>query len=95
MKHSNLPPGVREATISLIGLATLIGMLTIIDERVRQEVVAAVTSGSVPAAASAGSQVTLAGSTLLATVRDQSFEHAPMTMLVVVAAVLVMCMLRT
>jgi hypothetical protein len=95
MKNSNLPPGVREFAISVIGLATLVGMLTIIDERVRQELVTAVTGGGVPAAAHAGTQVTLAGSTLLAAVRDQSFEHAPMTMLVVVAAVLVMCMLRT
>jgi hypothetical protein len=80
--------------MSLLGLVAVIGALALVDGRVRQEVAGAVSvDGAVHSMASA--EATVASSTLWSALRDQSVEHAPLTLFVAVAAVLVMFMLKT
>ena len=91
---------MRRATSGLIttgagGCVIVLG-LAIIDERVRTEV-AALASGRAGSGefASVGSRVQDLGLLALHAVRDQSIEHAPLTLFALAALVLFVLMIRT
>ncbi len=76
-------------------LAIVVG-LAVIDERVRSEV-AALAAGHAGGGeiAGVGSRVSELGLIALQAVRDQSIEHAPLTLFALAALVLFVLMLRT
>ena len=82
-------------TTSAGGCAILVG-LAIIDERVRSEV-AALASGRAGAGEleSFGGRVQELGLLAIYAVRNQSIEHAPLTLFALAALVLFVLMLRT
>jgi hypothetical protein len=77
------------------GFCAILGGLAIIDERVRSEF-AAVASGHVGSGeiAGVGARVQELGYVALQAVRDQSIEHAPLTVFALVALVLFALMMR-
>ena len=82
-----------DALISAGALVALLAALVIIDPRVRDHMTRifnGTASGDV-----AGTQLQDVGSVILAAARDQSLAHGPLTIFVVVAAVLFICMART
>lgn len=82
-----------DALLSAGALIILLVALVSVDDRVRAHVVRLATgaaSGDVAAA-----QLHDIGRTVVMAVGDQSVAHAPLTIFVVAAAVLVLCMLRT
>jgi hypothetical protein len=78
------------------GLSASVVGLAIIDERVRSEF-AAIVSGhpSGTELAGAGARVGDLGFVVLQAIRDQSIEHAPLTLFALAALVLFLLMLRT
>jgi hypothetical protein len=78
------------------GVSALIGGLAIIDERVREQL-RAIVEGRPPSGeiVSAGARLKELGWVMADAVRDQSIEHAPMTVFVLAAAVLLFFMLKT
>ncbi|HUR33693.1 MAG TPA: hypothetical protein VM032_07845 [Vicinamibacterales bacterium] len=78
------------------GIAAIVTGLAVIDERVRGEV-AALASGHARAGdiAGVGGRMQELGLVALYAVRDQSIEHAPLTLFALVALVLFVLMLRT
>lgn len=78
------------------GLAAIVAGLAIIDERVRSEF-ASIASGHASGTelAGAGARVGDLGFVMLQAVRDQSIEHAPLTLFALAALVLFVLMLRT
>ena len=81
-----------DALISMGALAILFVTLVSIDERVRDYLSLAVRDAN---AADAGAGLVNLGGVLLLAARDQSLAHAPLTIFVVAAVVLVLFMLRT
>ncbi len=78
------------------GICAVVGGLAIVDERVRNELVSlAHGGGSTHDFASASAKVQDVLSLVLQAVRDQSIEHAPLTIFSLAALVLVLFMLRT
>ena len=85
-----------EGLMSAGALGAVLLTLIAIDERVREQVwmrFAAPPSGA--QLAQAGAQVRDLTTVILEAVRDQSIEHAPLLIFGLVAAVLLMFMLRT
>jgi hypothetical protein len=88
------------ATTSFIttgaGLSAIVVGLAVIDERVRSEVAAAISgragSGEL---VGFGERVQELGVIALQAIRDQSIEHAPLTLFALAALVLFVLMLRT
>jgi hypothetical protein len=78
------------------GLLVLAGTLAIIDERVRHAMVNVV-NGTTPSGEIAAASQTLEDSVtlVLQAVRDQSIEHAPLTLFAIGAMALVLFMTRT
>jgi hypothetical protein len=81
-----------DAAISLAALAVLFVAMASIDDRVRDYVSLSVRDAS---AADAGAGMVHLGGVLVLAVRDLSLAHAPLTIFVVAAVVLVLFMLRT
>jgi len=82
---------IRDAIISVAAIVVLIVLLAATDERVRERL-----SGIKPAVVShqvarGGGELASAGTS----VRDRIVENGPLTLLVVAATVLFVCMLRT
>ena len=98
MREGDQP--VRRATNGFIttsaGLCAIVVGLAVIDERVRGEV-ASLASGHAGGGeiAGFGSRVQELGLVAVQAVRDQSIEHAPLTMFALVALVLFVLMFRT
>jgi len=91
---------MRRATTSFIttgaGVCAIVVGLAVIDERVRSEVAALVSGhGGSGEIASFGGRIQELGMIALQAVRDQSIEHAPLTLFALVALVLFSLMLRT
>ena len=84
-----------DAVISGLVLMLLLAVLVAIDPRVREHAVALVTTAAPSSAAGARSQLADVTSAIVAAARDQSVEHAPMMIFVVVASVLFVAMFRT
>ena len=87
---------VSEALISVGSLCVLIAMLATFDERVRQEISMRVGPGQ-PAMqmANAGATIRSLASIVFVAAREQSIEHAPLVIFVLLATVLFLFMLRT
>jgi hypothetical protein len=91
---------MRRATTSVIttgaGIGAIVVGLAVIDERVRGEIAALVTGrGAAGELAGVGERVQDLGLIALQAVRDQSIEHAPLTLFALVALVLFVLMFRT
>jgi hypothetical protein len=71
----------------------ILAVLVSVDVRVREQMSALLSSGSLGSGAGGDTWHQL-GSTLIDAVMTQSIEHAPMTIFVVVGAVLLFCMVR-
>lgn len=85
-----------DALISMGALAALLTTLVLVDDRVRQQVSLRF-SGTQPSTelANAAARLRDLASVVMEAARDQSIEHAPMLIFVLVATVLVLFMLRT
>ena len=85
-----------DVMISMGALAALFTTLVLMDSRVREQVSLRIGGGRASAdLVDAGSRVRDLASVVIDAVRDQSIEHAPMFIFVLVATVLVLFMLRT
>jgi len=87
---------IGDALISVAALCALIAMLAAFDVRVREQISMRVSAGQ-PAAQVANAEATVRNlaSVVFLAARDQSIEHAPMVIFVLLAIVLFMFMLRT
>lgn len=91
---------MRRATRSFVtgaaGISTVVVGLVVIDPRVREQA-AALAAGRGPTGelVSASEQLQQFGFVALQAVRDQSIEHAPLTIFALAALVLFVLMLRT
>ena len=87
---------VGDTLISMGALAALLTTLVLIDGRVREQVSRRIGVGHASTdLVDAGSRVRDLASVVMDAARDQSIEHAPMFIFVLVATVLVLFMLRT
>ena len=87
---------VGDTLISMGALAALLTTLVLIDGRVREQVSRRIGGGHASTdLVDAGSRVRDLASVVMDAARDQSIEHAPMFIFVLVATVLVLFMLRT
>ena len=84
-----------DALVSAGVLAVVLAVLISVDVRVREQVRAALPSGSRSTLAGMWAQLGEAASAVLDAARSQSIEHAPMMIFVLVATVLLLCMVRT
>jgi hypothetical protein len=87
---------IGEVLISVGSLGVLIAMLAAFDPRVREQISMRVSAGQ-PAAQAANAEATVRNltSVIFLAARDQSIEHAPMVIFVLLAIVLLLFMLRT
>jgi hypothetical protein len=91
---------MRRATTSVVttgaGIGAIVVGLAVIDERVRAEIGGLISGRGAPGQiVSAGERVQDLGLVALHAVRDQSIEHAPLTLFALVALVLFALMLRS
>jgi hypothetical protein len=84
-----------DAVISALALLLLLAGLVVIDPRVREHAANFVTTSAPSSAAGAGTQLADVTSAIVLAARDQTFDHAPMTIFVVVATVLFVAMFRS
>lgn len=87
---------IGDALISVGALCALIAMLATFDARVREQIMMRVGVGQ-PAAQVADAEATVRtlASVVFVAARDQSIEHAPLVIFVLLATVLLLFMLRT
>ena len=87
---------IGDALISVGALCALIGLLVAFDARVQEQISMRLSAGQ-PAAQMANAEATVRNlaSVVFVAARDQSIEHAPMVIFVLLAIVLFMFMLRT
>ena len=86
---------VGDALMSVAALAVLITILAAMDERMRKEVMLRVNGDASAQIASATATVNSLAAVVIDAVRDQSIEHAPLVIFVLLAGVLLLFMLRT
>ena len=91
---------MKRATTTFIttgaGLCAIVTGLAVIDERVRSEVAALVSGhGGTGQLAGFGGRIQELGLIAMQAVRDQSIEHAPLTLFALVALILFVLMFRT
>jgi hypothetical protein len=84
-----------ETLVSIGAVAVLLLALVMFDNRVREQLSLRFSSRPSVQLAAAGTQVSDLTSVIFDAARDQSIEHAPLMIFVLVAAVLVLFMLRT
>ena len=87
---------IGDALISVGALCALIGLLAAFDPRVREQISMRLSPGQ-PAAQVAGAEATVRNlvSVVFVAARDQSIEHAPLVIFVLLAMALFVFMLRT
>ena len=86
---------IGDALISVTALCALIALLAAFDPRVREQISMRVASQPAAQMANAEATVRNLASVVFVAARDQSIEHAPMVIFVLLAIVLFMFMLRT
>ena len=84
-----------DAMISGLVVLLLTAGLVAIDPRVREHATSFVTTSAPSSARGAGSQLADVTSAIVIAARDQSIDHAPMMIFVVVATVLFVAMFRS
>ena len=85
---------LNDAMISVAALATLLFVLVLVDDRVREQLVRTVRGVSGEGIDGSGAAFGDVAPILLAAARDQSLAHGPMVVFVAVAVVLFICMVR-
>ena len=85
-------PKAADVLMSVSALTVLFAALIALDERVRDQVSIWASGVTVDGTSAGLSDI---GSAVMTALREQSIEHAPLTIFVVVALVLVVFMLRT
>ena len=86
---------VNDALISVGAVMVLLAALVALDDRVRAYFVNTVSGATPRDAAELGTSLSDLGYILLTAVRDQSLAYAPLTVFAVVAAILLVLMVRT
>ena len=86
---------ISDAVISGCVLLFLVAVLAAFDPRVREHIGMLVGQSTSIGSSGAGRQVGSIAWTMFVAVRDQSIDHAPMTIFVVAATVLFVTMFRT
>lgn len=86
---------VNDALISAGAVMLLLTALVSVDDRVRDYVMSALRGAAPGNAADAGTRLGDLGSIVLITARDQSLAYAPLTIFAIVAAILLVLMVRT
>lgn len=86
---------VNDALISVGAVMLLLAALVALDDRVRAYFVNTVSGATPGSAADAGTRLGDLGSIVLAAARDQSLAYGPLAIFAVVAAVLLVLMVRT
>jgi len=76
-------------------LGVLIAILAAFDERMREQVMLRVNGSPSAQMANAGATVRTLSAVVFDVVKDQSIEHAPLVIFVLLATVLLLFMLRT
>ena len=84
-----------DALMSMSGLVVLVATLAAMDERMRHEVMLRINGDPAAQLSSAGATVRSLTAVIIEAVRDQSIEHAPLVIFVVIGVVLLGFMLRT
>ena len=85
-----------DALVSAAAAGSLLFVMIAADDRVRDRVLRGFGSeGPSTALAQAGGQARAAAALVLETARDQSVEHAPLLIFVLVATILLLAMART
>lgn len=86
----------RSITTGASGFALIAGGLVVIDQRVREQVVAIASGGNASGELlSVGARLRELGLLAFQAVRHQSIEHAPLTLFALAALILLVLMLRT
>ena len=86
---------IREGALSLLALAALLSILFVIDFRVRDEAARVVAATSPSSIAQNRAQLSAGASKVMANIRDQGMEHAPLAGFIGIAGVLLLFMLKT
>ena len=86
---------LNDALLSTAAAGSLLLVLVAADDRVRDQVTRQFGGQSSSALAQAGGQVRDIAQIVADTIRDQSLEHAPLLIFVLVATVLLLAMTRT
>jgi hypothetical protein len=87
---------IGDAVMSVSALVVLFGMLAAFDPRVREQIALRMEPGQPSAqVAQASAALRSLSAVVIEAVRDQSIEHAPMVIFVLVGTVLLLFMLRT
>jgi hypothetical protein len=86
---------MREGALSLIALAALASILFMIDFRVRDQAARLAAATSQSNLVQARAEVSATTSKLVANVRDQAMEHAPLAGFIGTAGVLLLFMFKT
>ena len=95
MKDQAIRRGGNDTLISLGGVGVLLLGLAAMDERVREQIASIVRPDGSSVLTRTASALHEIVAVAYAAVRHQSLEHAPLTVFVVIAAVLVWFMLKT
>jgi len=86
---------VNDALISVGAVMLLLAALAALDDRVRAYFVNTASGATPRDAADLGASLSDVGFILLTAVRDQSLAYAPLTIFAIVAAILLVLMVRT
>ena len=86
---------MREGALSLLALAALLSILFVIDFRVRDQATRAVTAASPSHVAQTQAQLSASAAQVMANIRNQGMEHAPLAGFIGIAGVLLLFMLKT
>ena len=89
-------PAFKDALISVMALCALVFLLASLDDRVHEQISMRLAPGQASAqVAEAGATVRNLTGVVATAVRDQSIEHSPMVIFVLVGTGLLLFMLRT
>ncbi len=88
-------PGIGEAMASVICVMAVLGTLVAVDGRVRDRFSAVVSEASADPVRTVGARVAALSGAIAQAARDNSIDQAPLLVFTVIAAALLIFMLRT
>jgi hypothetical protein len=86
---------IGDVMMSMGTVAVLLAILTAYDDRMREQVMVRLHGDPSAQMASAGASIRALSAVVFSAARDQSIEHAPLVIFVLLATVLLLFMLRT
>ena len=95
MHRASLRARIREGALSLLALAALASILFVMDFRVREQAARAVSATSGTNVMHTGAELSATASKLVADLRNDAMEHAPIVSFVGIAGVLLLFMFKT